>query len=860
MFSLGLRWAKVDFHVHTPGSADYEDKTIAAKDIVSRAKELQLDVIAVTDHNTGDWVDKVKLAAKGSGVTVFPGVEITVMGGKQNIHMIALFDPSRGTGAVNDLLAQLKLTEAKRGNTKFLAEGDLNQVIAKIAENGALPILAHSDSDSGLLADTIGEGRISVVRNPRLVGAEITKIKTRDYLDGNDPNYQRQLGCYQSSDSHSLETIGRRCSFLKMGAMSLAAVRQCLEDPETRIRLGGLTVNSFSRLVSMTIKGGFCDGIEVAWHEGLNCLIGGKGVGKSLIVEFTRFVLNQPSDVADIRTDMYLKLEKQLGLGGHIKLRCVMAAGTEFEIARTYDGVTNPIRVFENGAETDAAVERIFPLLAYSQGEAIDIARDPSIQLRLIDRLLDVDEVSHEIEGIQAELATNCNAYVTGHFASERIASLSVVLATEEARIKEFDKVLGDPKFTEKKKWDQELKSFDRLKEEVDAGVEAVQGSIDGVGISLSQDDLGEHVSAELTKFHGQVEEATKILVSGLTSALKRYETTIAKTESVRKAWDAKYKAWDVGFQEFLLKAGGQQAALSKQRSAAQKKLDELKKERKKETVAASGLAGHRKNRETLLDRLDDAVNRLHMARSAKYEELTKKSNGRLRLTVDHGANRAGALEGLVDLCQGMQIGQKFLADVVKAMPPRKLVEAILDKDAGALQQAGLSEGSAGKLCGAVKTTADLTTALELAFRSVPQDVPHIEYQKDDGEYYPLAELSVGQKCTALLIIALSEGEMPILIDQPEDALDVATVYQDVVQPLRAGKDQRQFVLTTHNANVAVSSDSDKFHVLKGTATSAELVCAGAIDVEHVAKEVLTHLEGGIEPYKLRGRKYNISG
>ena len=88
--------------------------------------------------------------------------------------------------------------------------------------------------------------------------------------------------------------------------------------------------------------------------------------------------------------------------------------------------------------------------------------------------------------------------------------------------------------------------------------------------------------------------------------------------------------------------------------------------------------------------------------------------------------------------------------------------------------------------------------------------------------------------------------------------LDVATVYKDVVQRLRTGKDQRQFIITTHNPNVAVSSDSDKYHVLKGTATTGGIVCAGAIDLENVATEVIEHLEGGVEPYRLRGRKYNL--
>ena len=48
------------------------------------------------------------------------------------------------------------------------------------------------------------------------------------------------------------------------------------------------------------------------------------------------------------------------------------------------------------------------------------------------------------------------------------------------------------------------------------------------------------------------------------------------------------------------------------------------------------------------------------------------------------------------------------------------------------------------------------------------------------------------------------------------------------------------------------------FHVLKGTATSGEIFCTGAIDLEQVARQVVDHLEGGVEPYKLCGRKYNV--
>lgn len=80
-----------------------------------------------------------------------------------------------------------------------------------------------------------------------------------------------------------------------------------------------------------------------------------------------------------------------------------------------------------------------------------------------------------------------------------------------------------------------------------------------------------------------------------------------------------------------------------------------------------------------------------------------------------------------------------------------------------------------------------------------PTDVPSILFRKHGDRYDELSELSVGQKCTALLIIALCDGTMPVIIDQPEDALDIVSVWEDVAKKLRRGKETRQFILTTHH-------------------------------------------------------------
>src|SRR2546427_9848750 len=93
----GLQWRKLDLHVHTPASADFDKRQMSPDDFVSAAIRKGVDGIAITDHNTAEWIDQIKEAAKGK-LAVFPGVEITAAGGKEgSIHIIAIFDVTATT-------------------------------------------------------------------------------------------------------------------------------------------------------------------------------------------------------------------------------------------------------------------------------------------------------------------------------------------------------------------------------------------------------------------------------------------------------------------------------------------------------------------------------------------------------------------------------------------------------------------------------------------------------------------------------------------------------------------------------------------------------------------------------------------
>ena len=116
------------------------------------------------------------------------------------------------------------------------------------------------------------------------------------------------------------------------------------------------------------------------------------------------------------------------------------------------------------------------------------------------------------------------------------------------------------------------------------------------------------------------------------------------------------------------------------------------------------------------------------------------------------------------------------------------------------------------------------------------------------------AELSQGQKCTALLPLLLSRREMPLLIDQPEDNLDNHFIYETVVDAVRRLRDVRQMIFITHNANIPVLGEADLVVVMNSDGKKGYLQKCGTLD--ECRDEIVDLLEGGKQAFEARSRRY----
>ncbi len=457
--NIGLQYKKLDLHVHTYGSYDFSGVT--ADEIVKEAISKGLDGIAITDHNTGAAIDEIKIAAKGKNLTIIPGVEITCKGGKSGIHLIALLDIDKESIHISGLLNSLGIQPDEQGKQTAITKVDIIEAIEIIVQQwGGLAIPAHVNSSKGILHDMAGEQRTIIIKHPNLLAIEATdfdnkdlankKRRAIDLLDGNDPTYKRKLAVYQASDckksdvsdDHCLEGIGNRFSYFKLEKINIDGIRQCFADPDVRIiQSFDYKEYTYPRIKEVSISGGFLENQNFVFHSGLNSILGGKGTGKSLIIELLRFVLNQPPNQPEIFNDHQSKLAKRLGDYESVEITIIDDSESEIKFKRTFQPAQNhPYNI-------DFDPAKLFPVLFLSQNEIIRIAEKENEQLAFIDQFFDFRTYKHQIIGVENELNDLDKKMADCLNAFPIVSNLKTQIMTLEEDIKRIDAALKHPIF-----------------------------------------------------------------------------------------------------------------------------------------------------------------------------------------------------------------------------------------------------------------------------------------------------------------------------------------------------------------------------------------------------------------------------
>ena len=264
-----------------------------------------------------------------------------------------------------------------------------------------------------------------------------------------------------------------------------------------------------------------------------------------------------------------------------------------------------------------------------------------------------------------------------------------------------------------------------------------------------------------------------------------------------------------------------------------------------------------RELRKGLLAELAAVRRRRFEKRNAKASQWQNAFQGKIKVNVVYCGSRKEYVGKLRTLQKGAMLRDPELSAVAGAIDPELLVRMVEGDQFQLLAQtSGIKPENAKKLLDTLRLK-NLEELLEL--ETVPlHDHPEMRFEIEPGRDKPLHELSVGQKGTVIISLALVEGSAPLIIDQPEEPLDTLSIHEQVVGTLRRQKDLRQFIFTTHNPNVAVGADAELSYVLEATADRGSVKSSGGIDKLETNKLLLLHLEGGEKAFTLRRLKYGI--
>jgi hypothetical protein len=942
------RFYKCDLQVQTPGDArnwdrndpirlasprtelDLQEK---ARLFLRRCHDVELEVIAVSDHNFSDrsdpreWflthlIEQNKAVAadvQRDPIVIFPGFEVDI-----GYHLLCIFDPGTKLTGVSDCLTTLGLAPGNRfqngGPAPLRFDSQSVPLVTLLRtiqdEGGGLVIAAHAFSSDGIA----NEGRDAAdYQNENLLAVEVSQVpltgRAEGILMGNCPAWtrKRRPAYLMSSDCKKLcgaapddtNYLGCRHTWIKMSKPSVVALRQAFLDQahamrenrpdESRIRFGAACPEDAAthpRIRSVQVRGAtFLADQAHELSPNLNALIGGRGTGKSTLIEYLRLSLDRQDTIQGEMSRRNLdKLKMTLGPNGIVEV-LIEKDARRWRIA--YD-LSQSVRVVEGDPIPDLG--RFFPCRFLSQGEITEIAEDRQARSRLLDDLIRVrlDELAREGEDITCQIRALDEQILREPDLEQRKRILETERLTLEGRVERL-KDLEVPLSTWKN-WLAEAELLSQLEQEqcklTTAVQEAIASSVSIVdvatepGVALQPDGIrgvAANFATLIDAFKGRVrnalsdfqESASKLLQGDLVRAWEHdFEITRQSYEQLRS--DLTSQATDPElYLDYQRQLKDRELAIAE----VQAELDGLT------TLAAQ--------RNQQLDELQDVWQLEAQERERISEELTKAvpttKQGQPFVQVSvarFGDDQAFAqrMEAIKrdrrrisvedwgefdDRRRAIAPEESLLAAVVTNTPPgtpamRTLLSWLQDLDSGNKPD-GFPWDLKDKRTNALLDCITPAIAAELALWRQPDRVQVELYRQDGTRAGELEQgLSVGQRSTAILALLLAQDDAPAILDQPEDDLDNEFVFRELVPLLRRVKETRQIVVATHNANIPVNADAELFIALEARdglgkpLIVGEELAVGSLDRESVRVAAQEILEGSEEAFWRRHEKYGF--
>lgn len=849
----GSSWHKWDLHAHTPYTHLNKEYKCSEEEFIQKLCDSKIDCIGLTNYfkfNEKEFELKEKIEKRG--IKVFYNLEVRLdyqNKEDQCLDFHIIFSDKVTQQEIDNFLrnadANVGGTEKKLAD---LEKDDFDKAVVNFDQ-----LLECLEKESLKLRGKYLLGFLSRGHGSSRSSSNYEKIVKKVHFLIHSSNNQENLkkdrefwlkcnkSLLQSSDAHEEEQIGNKYTWIK-AEKTFEGLKQIIYEPETRVSIGeekpqdplykidsvGLNFDEEVKTTNEQDDTPFC---YAGFNETLffspnfTCVIGGRGSGKSTLLQLIASAIKNKSFVKGLKHETiqkYIEIQPDIDIMDSVEY---LAQNEVEEFATNVSKFTEAIfnRIDSKSGGKLKELEKQIK-------ESIEKFDE---QIRYWQEKNKLEEQLKESEKIRKKYQSIIDAFTDKNYLDKKDklqAKHQALIDLEQSKegfltfIKELKRVVNfesKENMEEKNSYD---KVYNQLKQDICKELEQIDINIKN-GCFKSEDEKIRTLKTEREALSQEIGEFLK-------------EKGVSD-ESIGDIRNANYHLANIKMDINGLEHEIKEIA-NKIENFSYEDMD--------------------KNIEEFKDQINEKLSKINSA----FEEISKNHKEVKPITIEYRLNEDIFEEVFEDFDKLVDKGFNTQRHQSKIKEYLKEIEL---KNVTGMQHAEFIEelynsidNKKAAFYETLKDIFDREIHFQIYRLLILKHLRNIEKYKIFEVRYDkraLNETSFGQKCTAVLVVLLSLGNNPIIIDEPEAHLDSALIANYLVTLIKKQKQKRQIIFATHNANFVLNADAELIIQLKNE--NNKIVARSFMIESDAYKEDLLKLEGGEKAFKDRERKYGIT-
>lgn len=861
-YPRGSEWRKWDLHVHTPAS----DGTGTPEEIVNKAIEKGLSVIAITDHHSVDYIDQVKKAAETKDLAVISGIEFRSEYGSKSVHFIGYFPDEFEKTVLNaTALKDLILSPLGVSRTSIVAKGkeldpslnddaafkkgmfqvqvDFKTAADLIHQYGGIISVHNGSKENGLDKEVKHFGKAP--KNAHSLYECLGTLKEelmKNYVDicdiekeGDDEEFYLNTFSKPSiitSDAHKFEDIGCRYTWIKADP-TFEGLKQIMYEPGSRVKIQEdnpeyekekcpftfISIPNETKVFSEDEDIKFAP-TTLPLNNSLVSIIGGRGTGKSQLINYLASSFNRNNNPGKYNLKTDITIGRKASLTEEAKVFKVSdepnAPFMYIAQSQIKELVEKKEKLSENILETIGVTDKYGQSSDYSKGIVESINEYDRITKVLNSDGKTLEERKGEIQG----QIKRYNEFIQN-------------ITSEQNKKKLEDYKNKVERLHQIENWQTKIKDqyetnetfVTELNESIKLWNEKLNVSVPLADIQATQKYIIDVVLPKLDALHIETEKA----IENTKNEFKEYKGDLTTLLSNVSSYQTKV-------------------------SELTKEKEEVEQEEiKYNTISTETFKKHGKTIKKSIENYTKIIADKWQAFKGETDTTEPYKKELLDVILKKGLGVESIIsfdkEKMYNLLLSRLDGRSYNIEKLKSL---LAIETIDD-----FYNFTCQTGTTNAFSSTIKN--DLRRRILTVLYKEYTDFISIGVKVSlNGK--PITKLSYGQQGTIYLRLQLAANlfSETIIYDQPEDDLDNEFISDELISIFKTLKKYRQIIIVSHNANLVVNSDSEQVIVAKNT-DGILSYNSGSLEEPFINSEVCRVLEGGKKAFEDRERKYRLS-